>query len=465
MREAGFAGDGGLYKLPPLAAGKAGGAMNRDTIYARASGQGSAGVAIIRISGPNADAALAALSRAKLPAARQAAIRTLYGKENKGVLDKALVLRFPAPHSYTGEDIVEIQGHGGPAVVSALLVQLGKLPGLRLAEPGEFTRRAVEAGRMDLVQAEALADLVAAETEAQRWQALRQFGGGPSAIYEEWRSRLIRAGAWLEAVIDFPDEEIPPEAISDSRRALAVLAADISKYLDDGRRGEIVREGFRVAIIGPPNAGKSSLLNALARRDVAIVSATPGTTRDIIEVHLDLQGMPVILADTAGLRTSSDEIEQEGVRRSKALADLADMRLLVLDGAASEPLQGVPRSLKESAEITVWNKADLANHADRMGISISARTGDGLPQLIAAIAERAGSVPNGEGALVTRARHREALAAAVENLQAALAVPAQAQELAAEHVRRATRDIGRITGRVDLDELLDVVFRDFCIGK
>ena len=226
-----------------------------------------------------------------------------------------------------------------------------------------------------------------------------------------------------------------------------------------------MRDGFRVAIIGPPNAGKSSLLNALARRDVAIVSATPGTTRDIIEVHLDLQGMPVILADTAGVRTSSDEIEQEGVRRSKALADLADMRLLVLDGAASEPLQGVPRSLKESAEITVWNKADLANHADRMGISISARTGDGLPQLIAAIAERAGSVPNGEGALVTRARHREALAAAVENLQAALAVPAQAQELAAEHVRRATRDIGRITGRVDLDELLDVVFRDFCIGK
>lgn len=454
-----------LCNVPPLASEKADGAMNRDTIYARASGQGSAGVAIIRISGPDADAALAALSHTKLPSPRQAVIRTLYGKENKEILDTALVVRFPAPRSYTGEDIVEIQGHGGAAVVAALLTQLSNLPGLRLAEPGEFTRRAVEAGRLDLIQAEALADLVAAETEAQRRQALRQFGGGPSVIFEEWRMRLIRAGAWLEAVIDFPDEEIPTAAIPDSRRALAELVAEMGKYLDDGRRGEIVRDGFRVAIIGPPNAGKSSLLNALARGDVAIVSAMPGTTRDVIEVHLDLLGMPVIVADTAGLRISSDEVEQEGVRRAKAKADQADMRLLVLDGAAKEPLQGVPQSLADSADIVIWNKADLAPAMRQAGLSISALTGEGLPQLIAAIAERAAAVPAADGALVTRARHREALTAAVKNLQAALAVPPHAQELAAEHVRRATRDIGRITGRVDLDELLDVVFRDFCIGK
>ena len=338
-----------------------------------------------------------------------------------------------------------------------------KIPRLRPAEPGEFTRRAVENGRLDLTQAEAIADLVDAETESQRRQAFRQYQGHLAALYEDWRTRLIRSAAWIEAGIDFADEDIPHEAIEKSRAALATILQEIRIHLDDGRRGEILREGFHVAVIGPPNAGKSSLVNALARRDVAIVSEVPGTTRDVIEVRLDLGGYPVILADTAGLRTSQDPIEQEGVRRALARAEGCDLRLLVLDGA-EEPLQAVPPRMGNEADVIVWNKADLTGERGHPGFWVSAKTGEGLGELIKTLAARAaGRLSAGEAPVLTRARHRKALEDAEAALLAALGTGEP--ELAAEHVRLALRSIGRITGRVDLDELLDVVFRDFCIGK
>ncbi len=428
-----------------------------DTIFALATAPGRAGVAVVRVSGAKADASLSALSDGELPAARMAVLRTLYDKPNDVRIDTALTLRFPAPNSYTGENIVEFQIHGGPAVSAALLRALGALPGLRLAEPGEFTRRAVENGRLDLIQAEAIADLVASETEAQRRQALRQLEGQLGGLYEEWRARLIRSAAWIEATIDFPDEEIPADSLAQSRAALAALAEEIQAHLNDGRRGEILRDGLSVAVIGPPNAGKSSLVNALARRDVAIVSEIAGTTRDVIEVRLDLKGYPVILADTAGLREARDSIEAEGIARARARAEGADLRLLVLDGSDfSSTDHGF------SADLVVWNKADLSK-AKGAGLWVSAKTGEGLQTLIDALATRAAKGLEGEAPVITRARHREALEQTAQALKRAASI--EAPDLAAENVRLAANALGRVTGRVDLDELLDVVFRDFCIGK
>jgi tRNA modification GTPase len=353
---------------------------------------------------------------------------------------------------------VEFQVHGGPAIISALLGELAALPGLRLAEPGEFTRRAVENGRLDITQAEAIADLVDAETESQHRQAVHQHQGGLSRLYEDWRTGLIRCAAWIEATIDFPDEEIPAAVLRTSRDEIAAIAQEMQAHLNDGRRGEILRDGFHVAVIGAPNAGKSSLVNALAQRDVAIVSDIPGTTRDVLEVRLNLKGYPVILSDTAGLREARDPIEEEGVRRAKARAAAADLRLLVLDGLAA-PHDGGLRG-----DIEVRSKADLVADRADAGLWISATTGEGLAQLIDMIAEYARStMAIGEAPALSRARHRLAVEKAEKHLKDALA--ASAPELAAEHLRLALREIGRLTGRVDLDELLDVVFRDFCLGK
>ena len=435
-----------------------------DTIFALASAPGRAGVAVVRVSGPRAEEAIRRLTRRDSPPERQARLRALYDESTNERIDVALVLLFAAERSYTGEIVVEFQIHGGRAVQAALLAALAALPGFRLAEPGEFTRRAVENGRLDLTQAEAIADLVDAETDAQRRQALNQYEGRLAALYEDWRARLIRAAAWIEAGIDFADEDIPPDAADTSRAALAAIREEIRAHLDDGRRGEILREGLQVAVIGPPNAGKSSLVNALARRDVAIVSETPGTTRDVIEVRLDLAGFPVILADTAGLRDSGDSIEKEGVRRARARAAAADLRLLVLDGSASGPLDAVSAELRAAADLVVWNKADLVPERPAGGFRVSAKTGEGLAGLIQALAERAANrLSVGEAPVLTRARHRQALEAAAESISAAL--DASEPELGAEHLRFALRALGRIAGLVDLDELLDVVFRDFCIGK
>jgi tRNA modification GTPase len=433
-----------------------------DTIFALATAPGRAGVAVVRVSGPSAGDAVRRLTRAELPAERKAVLRPLFDLSTNGRIDAGLVLWFPGPHSYTGENVVEFQVHGGRAVQTVLIANLAGLPGLRPAEPGEFTRRAVQNGCIDLTQAEAIADLVDAETEIQRRQALRQYEGGLSRLYEDWRARLIRAAAWLEAGIDFADEDIPAEAMQDSRAQLAELSREIGTHLADGRRGEILRDGLHVAVIGPPNAGKSSLVNALARAEVAIVSAIPGTTRDVIEVRLDLAGYPVILADTAGLREAGDAIEQEGVRRAHARARSADLRLLVLDGSTSADV-ALPTGMPE-AEIIVWNKADLTQTRSATGVCVSAKTGEGLPELIQALASHADKrLGRGESPIITRTRHRKALETAIGALETALKT--EKPELAAEHLRIALTAIGRITGRVDLDELLDVVFADFCIGK
>jgi tRNA modification GTPase len=431
---------------------------DQDTIFALASGRGRAGIAVVRLSGPRADDTLTTLTGAPLPTERAAVLRTIFGSTNGNKIDEALVLRFPAPRSYTGEDVVEYHVHGGPAIVSALLEELGRMRGLRMAEPGEFTRRAVENGQLDLVQAEAIADLVDAETEAQRRQAVRQLDGSLSELYENWRGQLVRSAAWIEATIDFPDEDVPSDVFDGTREVIAVIANEMQSHLRDGRRGEVLRDGFHVAVIGAPNAGKSSLVNVLAQRDVAIVSDIPGTTRDVLEVRLNLKGYPVILSDTAGLREGRDPVEQEGIRRAQVRAKEADLRLLVLDGTAGDRPKGF------QGDVEIWSKADLRPERDGAGLWISAKTGEGLAALVDLLAKHAEeSMQVGEAPILSRARHRVSVEQAERHLRDSLT--ASAPELAAEHLRLALTQIGRITGRVDLDELLDVVFRDFCLGK
>jgi tRNA modification GTPase len=437
-----------------------------DTIYALSSAPGRAGVAVLRVSGPRAGAALESLARVRAPKPREAVLARLRDRAG-AVLDQALVLWFPGPGSFTGEDVAEFHSHGGRAVVEAVLAALAAVPGLRAAEPGEFTRRAVENGKFDLTRAEALIDLIDAETEAQRRQALRQYNGTLASLYDGWRDRLVRALAWAEASIDFSDEEVPEEADSEVRAGINTLLNEINTHLNDAHRGELVREGLFLTVIGQPNSGKSTLVNALARRDVAIVSESAGTTRDVIEVRMDLGGYAVTVADTAGLRDAAEAIEAEGVRRALARAEAADIVVLVLDGTADAPYAGIPDDARVRAALTVWNKADQDFPAPRDGLAISARTGEGVPELVSVLTElvEARLVGAGEAPVLTRARHRKALEQAAFSLERARCSPPDAPELMAEDMRLALRELGRITGRVDVEDLLDVVFKDFCIGK
>jgi tRNA modification GTPase len=361
--------------------------------------------------------------------------------------------------------VVEFHVHGGRAIIEALLAALAALPGLRPAEPGEFTRRAVENGKFDLTRAEALADLIDAETESQRRQALRQDEGTLAALYDGWRDRLIRAGAWAEAAIDFSDEELPQDVIVGALRAAEDILKEIQEHMNDACRGEIVRNGVYLTVFGQTNAGKSSLVNALAKRDVAIVSPTPGTTRDVIEVHIDLGGYAVIVSDTAGLRPADEAIESEGIRRALARTESADIALLLLDGSAADPFAGLPEGARERASLIAWNKSDLPWPERREGLRISARTGEGLDALLESLSRTIKQSLEGKGEFppLTRARHRHALEQAADALSRAIA--AKDTELMAEDLRLALRALGRITGRVDIEELLDVGFRDFCIGK
>ena len=426
-----------------------------DTIFALASGAGRAGVAVVRLSGVEAGPSLAALA-GPLPPPRTAALRRLghAGRE----IDQALILWFPAPASFTGEDVAELHLHGGLAVREALFDALLQL-GLRPAEPGEFSRRAVENGKFDLTQAEAIADLVDAQTEEQRRQALAQYDGALAELYEGWRARLIMALGRAEAAIDFSDDGVGEAEFDAAREAAIHLSQEIQAHLDDAGRGEALREGVRLAIIGPPNAGKSSLLNTLAKRDAAIVSDMPGTTRDVIEVHLDLGGVLVIAADTAGLRDSRDAVEAEGVRRALARAREAHLILLLLDGSVPTPQADALSNLREP-DLVVWNKADLAPHD---GISISLKTGEGISMLQDLLQQKVQQKFAAGPPALTRPRHRAALTEALAALDRVLA--AAAPELLAENLRLAMRAVGRITGRVDVEEVLDFVFRDFCIGK
>jgi tRNA modification GTPase len=449
--------------LPPAA----------DTIFACATAPGRAGIAVIRISGPRTLEALRALGMA-VPPPRELHRARFRDPESQELLDDGLVVLFPGPHSYTGETAAELQVHGSPAVVAAFYDVLGRQPGFRLAEPGEFTRRAFENGKLDLTEAEAVADLVAAETAAQRRQALRQLSGELGRLYEGWRERLLRALAHLEAAIDFPDEGLPCTILDYVTATVRQLESGITNHLADNRRGERLRDGLSIAILGPPNAGKSSLLNVLARREAAITSATAGTTRDVIEVHLDLGGYPAILADTAGLRESGDAIEAEGVRRARARAAEADLKLMVLDATRPEEASGAVRALLDAETLVVANKIDLTTNekavawADRLGaapaLRISVTTGAGLEALLSRLTDELARRFGMTGApLITRARHRAALEECLAALRRydAAALP----ELAAEDLRLAARAIGRITGRVDVEDLLDIIFRDFCIGK
>lgn len=429
-----------------------------DTIFALASAPGRAGVAVVRLSGPGAGPALVALAGA-LPPPRTATLRTL--RYRNAEIDRALVLWFPAPHSFTGEDVAEFQLHGGRAVRESLFAALAAL-GLKPAGPGEFSRRAVEHGRLDLTQAEAIADLVDAETPAQLRQALRQYDGALAALYEDWRAALITALGRAEAAIDFSDDGVGEAEFAAARTQAARLIEAMQKHMDDGRRGEALREGLRLAIVGPPNAGKSSLINALAQREAAIVSQTPGTTRDVIELRLNLGGYLVHVADTAGLRETDDAVEAEGVRRALAQAEASDLVLLLADGTIPyTDYHGI------SPDLTVWNKSDLPGFRKQDGFSLSLKSGEGLADLVAAltamVAERLET--KGETPALTRPRHRQALKEALESLRHALTAPDDHPELFAEDLRLALRATGRITGRVDVEELLDMVFRDFCIGK
>ncbi|XEY19264.1 tRNA uridine-5-carboxymethylaminomethyl(34) synthesis GTPase MnmE [Azospirillum sp. HJ39] len=445
-------------------------AFTSATIFALATAPGRSGVAVVRISGPEAGSALAALTGRPLPPPpRRAVLTQLRNPRSGDALDDALVLRFTGPASFTGEDVVELHLHGGRAVVSGVIEALGDLPGLRLAEPGEFTRRAFENGKLDLTEAEAVADLIDAETTAQRRQALRQMEGALGRLYDGWRERLTRALAHIEADIDFADEDLPGGVADAVRPVLAGLAGEIAVHLDDGGRGERLREGLHIAIVGAPNAGKSSLLNALARRDAAIVSARAGTTRDVIEVHLDLGGYPVVLADTAGLRdAAADEVEEEGIRRARDRAARADVKVAVFDATTLPALDAATLALIDRDTVVVFNKIDLAAvtepRPDLSPVMVSAHSGAGLKELEERLtAFSADRLAIGSAPSLTRARHRAALADCRESLLRALEAPLP--ELAAEDVRLASRALGRITGRVDVEDLLDVIFRDFCIGK
>jgi len=446
----------------------------RDTIFAPATAAGRAAVAVIRISGPEAGTSLRALA-GLMPKPRRAAFRRLRDDDG-ALLDEALALWFPAPESYTGEDVAELHLHGGPAVVGAVTRAL-LARGLRLAEPGEFTRRAFEAGRLDLDQAEAVADLIDAETEAQARQALGQLEGALGQRYAAWRGLLSEALAYLEAAVDFPDEELPADVAARAMPLVARLTEEIGAAVRDARRGERVRDGYRIALVGAPNAGKSRLLNALLERDAAIVTATPGTTRDVIEASLTLGGYRVILADMAGVRETEEAIEAEGVRRARAWAADADLRLWVVDASASDEAWREADDIGRAGDLLVLNKSDLAPGPDRAraernakwsgmaSMAMSAVTGDGLADLRAWIVERTvRDLSGAEFPAVTRERHERLLADALGHLSAARARMFE-PELGAEDLRLASRALERITGRIGSEDILDVIFSSFCIGK
>ncbi len=444
--------------------------MSGDTVFALSSGGARAAIAVIRVSGPSAGAALEAIGGRPLPAPREAALRRFRTPEAGEPIDRGLCVWFPGPASATGEDVAEFHVHGGPAVIAALVDALAALPGLRPAEPGEFTRRAFEAGRLDLTQAEGIADLVAAETEAQRRQALGQMEGALHRLYDGWRARLMALRASVEAAIDFSDQDLGADPMAAAAPDLAALEAEIAAHLDDAGRGERLRAGFTIAILGAPNVGKSSLLNRLSGREAAIVSTRAGTTRDVVEVRLDLAGWPVTLADTAGLRESRDEIESEGVRRALARAADADLALVVFDGALWPEADSRSLALLGDAALPVLNKSDLlagpapATIGGHAAHAASCLTGAGIDALLEALAEDiARRYPAPAVPALTRARHRQAVIECREALARAVAGPAD--ERLAEELRVAAHALGRITGRVDVEAVLDLVFRDFCIGK
>lgn len=434
----------------------------KETIFAPATAPGKAGVSVLRISGRSALNAIKIMVGIENPVPRQALykkIRTVDGAD----LDEGIVIYFPCPNSFTGEDVVEFQTHGGRAVLNKLLEELAKIDDFRFAERGEFTRRAVENGKMDLTAAEGMADLINAETEQQRRQALRQMDGALAKKYETWRQDLVHLLAWIEAYIDFPEEEVPDSVADQIKTKIISLKKEINQHLADGKRGERLREGFQIVIIGEPNVGKSSLMNRLSAKDVAIVSSTAGTTRDIIEVRMDIKGYPVVICDTAGLRETDEEIEAEGVRRAKMRAEDADLILAVYD-ATQNNIDSETNLFHGRNVLKIMNKKDKVSADYKDYLFVSAKTGEGIDEVLDQIGKFVeDALALKEEPSLTRLRHRESLVECVEFLEHSLVAPEL--ELAAEDLRLSMRCLGKITGQVQVEELLDVIFKDFCIGK
>lgn len=434
----------------------------KNTIFALATPPGKSGVAILRLSGPDALSALVRLSGRRQWESHRAALTNLLHPETQAVIDRGLAIYFAAPKSFTGEEVVELHCHGSLSVIRELLEALALIDGLRPAEPGEFTRRAFGSGKMDLIEAEGLADLIDAQTPKQREQALRQMGGALSDYYTQLRLQIIECLAHLEAYIDFPDEEIPEHVLSSLTDKIHAIGATIDSALGDHASGEKLRSGIRVVILGAPNAGKSSLLNYLAGREAAIVSHRAGTTRDVIEVHLNIAGYPVILTDTAGLRTTDDEIEEEGVRRARSQAQQADIKLALFDATAMEDSETL--ALLDERSLKIYTKGDLYKPLNNNDIIISTHTGQGCDALLSMlemmISER---FALSQTAVITRSRHRALLSEALYHLKR---FNSEAPlELSCEELRLSAQAVGKITGKIAVDELLDVIFKQFCIGK
>ncbi len=442
------------------------------TIYALSSGPGISGIAVVRISGLDSSKVLKLLTKNELPAPRVATLRKINNIKTSELIDEGLVLWFPGPQSYTGEDMVEIHIHGGKAVVEALLNTLSNIKECRLADPGEFTKLAFQNSKINLLKAESIADLISAETEIQRLQAVKMMKGKSSEKFNELREKLLKILSFVEAKIDFPDEDLPEENLKKIKEDSTDVLNEINKILNDQKVGEIIREGFKIAIIGPTNAGKSSLLNNLSNREVAIVSEIAGTTRDVIETHLNIDGYPVIISDTAGIRESKDEIEKKGIKLSLMKAEKADLKLVVVD-AKSIDLSGFLNDILKKDAILVINKSDLLKEKLDPEISkfnhvlISLKDNLNIDKLILKIKNNLeNKFISEEDILITRERHRQHLLQCVEYLKNFSDKNDKKDfDKGAEDLRLATRQLGMIVGKVDVEEILGSIFNDFCIGK
>ena len=442
------------------------------TIYALSSGPGIAGIAVIRVSGKNTAEAVKKITCAKLPPPRVATLRKFNKNGGKELIDEGVIIWFPGPNSYTGEDLAEFHVHGSRAVISAMHLALSKIKNCHLAEPGEFTKRAFQNGRINLLKAESIADLISSETEIQRKQAIKIMSGKSSDKFNSWRDKLLKILSHVEAKIDFPDEDLPKNIINEIQKESNNVLNEIKKTLDDQKVGERIREGFKIAIVGPPNSGKSSLLNYLSKRDVAIVSEIAGTTRDVIETHLNLDGYPVIVSDTAGIRSSKNEIEKKGIKIGLKRANDADLRLVIVS-AKNVDFASVLKGLLTKNAILIVNKSDLikkklnSKFKKYEHVLISIKKDLNLNKLIAKIKSKLkNKFTTNEDILITRERHRQNLINCVEHLEKFKKKKSmQDFDKAAEDLRLATRHLGMIVGKVDVEELLGSIFNDFCIGK
>lgn len=442
------------------------------TIFALSSGPGVAGVAVIRVSGKYTNEVIKTLTGKDLPQPRVATLRKINNINNSGLIDEGIVLWFPGPESYTGEDMAEFHIHGSRAVINAMHNTISKIQNCRLAEPGEFTRRAFQNGKVNLLKAESIADLVAAETEIQRKQAVKIMNGKTSNKFNSWRSKLIKILSHIEAKIDFPDEDLPKDILKEVNNISSEVLKEIKKSLNDDKVGEIIREGFKIAIVGPTNVGKSSLLNYLSKKDVAIVSEIAGTTRDVIETHLNLDGYPVIISDTAGIRESKDEIEKKGIKLALKRAEEADLRLVVIE-PKNLNFTGFLKDLFDENSILIINKSDLLqkkldNQIKKLNhVLISLKKKTNLDDLIFEIKKKLqNKFLNYDEILITRERHRQHLEQCVVHLETFAQKNEEKDfDKAAEDLRLASRHLGMIVGKVDVEEILGSIFNDFCIGK